>query len=114
MHHIAIGTPDIVRMGDFYSGLPGLNFVKNNYFESGDLRSVWLCSGSVIIMIEKDPVIRSPKALVFSVKESGLTKDQIKEIPLNWTHSTEYTIYFTDPDGNILGYTDFPAEFCNI
>jgi catechol 2,3-dioxygenase-like lactoylglutathione lyase family enzyme len=115
MHHIAIGTANLEAMSDFYRKLPGLKFIKNHYYNSdemkdglqGKLRSVWFSSGQIILMLEDDTQIQAPKALVFSIAESGLTKSELKELPLNWTHNTDFTIYFKDPDGNTLGYTDY-------
>ncbi len=112
MHHIAIGTQDVQELSGFYRKLPGVSFLRENRTDAGELRSVWFRIGAAVLMIEKDTVPRAPRALILDLAASGMSRDALRTISLNWTHSTDHTDYFTDPDGNTLGYSsyEFPEK----
>lgn len=105
IHHIAIGSPNVALLVEFYEKLPGFQKLKENKFEDGSLRSVWLQTGKSILMLEKDEIAKGPKALILDV--SSLKPESLKILP-KWIQETEYTKYFKDPDGNLLGYSSYP------
>lgn len=115
MHHLAISTTNIEEMGKFYQQLPGLSIQQANLDISGRLRSIWfeISEHNTILMLEKDDFAKAPKAFVLSLKSSGMSESEIENLPLNWDGRTEFTIYFLDPDGNRLGYSNYPNPWIN-
>ncbi|RHX92972.1 VOC family protein [Leptospira stimsonii] len=105
IHHIAIGTPNVKSLSDFYETLPGLKRIKEHWNEDKTLRSVWFQSGTSVLMIESDLNGKGPKALIFSA--SVLEPSTINGLP-KWIQETEYTKYFLDLDGNRIGYSSYP------
>lgn len=115
MHHLAIATTNIQEMKDFYKQLPGIHWMKDHFREDGSLRSAWFQCGATktILMIEEEEYSRSAHALVFAIHDTELSRDQLEELLftkllLRKCGSTKHTIYFEDPDGNRLGYSDYP------
>jgi catechol 2,3-dioxygenase-like lactoylglutathione lyase family enzyme len=113
LHHIAIATVNIEAMKQFYLSVPGFIHSKDNYYKDNSLRSCWfLIEGTdSILMIEKEDVCIAPFALVLSYKLSDLNRIQIFLETHSIIRRTEYTIYFSDPDGNTLGYSSYPEYF---
>lgn len=114
MHHVAIATPNLYLMRDFYKTIPGLDLIQENQFSEGELRSAWfrVRGTESVLMLESEPFVRGPQALVFSIHLTGLSKDDIKDIlfqnmGLTPDGETPFTLYFRDPDGNRLGYSDY-------
>ncbi|EMO52110.1 VOC family protein [Leptospira noguchii] len=105
IHHIAIGSPNIETLEKFYISLPGLKKIRVNKNTDDSLRSIWFAAGNTILMLEFDHIPKGPKALIFSI--SNLKSKDFKNLP-NWIQETEYTKYFKDPDGNLLGYSSYP------
>ena len=113
LHHIAIGTPQLEKMVEFYSSLPGLSFLEWKYDEANTKRSGWfLIKENTILMIEKRTYSKAPEALVLSLKaiEPGLLF--IDKLP-PLTSTTEYSFYFQDPDTNTVGYSNYPEPLGN-
>jgi hypothetical protein len=107
IHHIAIATPNLKFMADFYQQLPGLAWKENKFTEDNRLRSVWLQSGNnCILMLEEFPYSKAPEALVFQFE----TSFDFSKIKIVISKRTDYTFYFSDPDGNQLGYSSYPNE----
>ncbi|BDA80918.1 hypothetical protein LPTSP3_g38480 [Leptospira kobayashii] len=108
IHHIAIGTKSVRVLADFYKKIPDCMFLKENLYPDSDrIRSVWFQISDTILMIEEGEK-ESPRAMVFLYQEknwqnwkSFLNSTSIRE-------RTEFTIYFSDPDGNKLGLSSFP------
>lgn len=110
IHHIAIGTTNLIRLSEFYMQLPGIKLLNRNYFEnSEELRSVWLQHiDGTILMLESNFENKAPLALVFEF--SDLHLESFKEVIFR---RTDYTIYFYDADGNVLGYSTHPRTMDN-
>ncbi|WP_016756970.1 hypothetical protein [Leptospira santarosai] len=105
IHHIAIGSPNINILEKFYESLPGFKKIRENKNPDQSIRSVWFRAGDTILMIEIDTSVKGPKALILST--SCLKSADLKSLP-KWIQETEYTKYFKDPDGNLLGYSSYP------
>ncbi|MBM9547600.1 VOC family protein [Leptospira sp. 201903074] len=109
IHHIAIGTPHPTHLAKFYLKIPGAKKIQEFYYESGEVRSVWIGFGSVILMLEEGEK-KSPRALVFSFSE----KDRAEWIQflsqVKIQKQTDYTAYFWDSDGNLLGVSQYPEK----
>lgn len=113
IHHIAIQTPNILKMREFYIRLPGLKFIQDHYYEDQKLRSSWFSAGSSLIMLESGSIKKASHALVFSIKTDDNTLDITNILPLV-THKTNYTIYLNDFDLNLIGYSTYPDSLTNI
>ncbi|MCW7492627.1 VOC family protein [Leptospira sp. 2 VSF19] len=109
IHHIAIGTANPSRLAEFYLKIPGSKKIKEFHYESGILRSVWIEFGSILVMLEEGEN-KSPRALVFSYQEFEKSKwtQFLKQTKVQ--SRTEYTVYFLDPDGNLLGASSYPEK----
>ncbi|WP_061285808.1 VOC family protein [Leptospira interrogans] len=105
IHHIAIGSPNIETLEKFYESLPGLKKIRINKNTDQSIRSIWFIAGDTILMLEIDNISKGPKALIFSA--SDLKPEDLGTLP-DWIQETEYTKYFKDPDGNLLGYSSYP------
>ncbi|MBM9579625.1 VOC family protein [Leptospira sp. 201903070] len=108
IHHIAIGTPNLKILSDFYATLPGLKKIKDHWNEDNSLRSTWFQAGDTILMLESDTTVKGPKALIFSA--ASLEPSTINCLP-KWIQETEYTKYFKDPDENLIGYSSYPDSW---
>ncbi|GBF51985.1 hypothetical protein LPTSP4_35230 [Leptospira ryugenii] len=114
IHHIAIGTESLDRMAEFYQKIPGCEEKVEKYEEkSGTLRSVWFRFGSTILMLESGPK-QATKALVFLLakENASLWREFFIKIPKEQT--TEFSIYFSDPDGNRLGCSAYPNAWKDL
>ncbi|TGL61896.1 VOC family protein [Leptospira ognonensis] len=107
IHHIAIGTPNVRKLADFYLKLPHAEKLKEWLEADGTLRSIWIQFSETILMIEIGEKM-APRALVFGFEVDDEKKWNIllETIPLS--HKTEFTKYFLDPDGNQLGLSSYP------
>ncbi|MCW7509446.1 VOC family protein [Leptospira levettii] len=110
IHHIAIGTTHPSHLAAFYLKIPGSKLIKEHFYESGSIRSVWIQFGSILLMLE-DGKRESPKNLVFAL---GISKEaEWREFLASITivSRTDFTMYFQDPDGNGLGVSTYPEKF---
>ena len=107
LHHIAIGTPHLLEMVEFYSFLPGLKFLEWKFDENREKRSGWIDAGGILLMIEKRTYKKGPEAIVFN--SNCITKTNLKDLPPILSKS-DYTIYFEDYDGNKVGYSSYPEK----
>ena len=102
LNHIAIASPEIETLVQFYQNLPGISFLEWKYNENQEKRSGWLqIKDGPILMIEKKPLAKAPEALVLSY---SLLSGSV----LNWSHKSAYTLFLKDPEGNVIGYSNYP------
>ncbi len=106
IHHIAIGTNNLEEMISFYEKLPNLVKEKINYYKNKTIRSVWFKAEQNLIMIEKIKIKKAPHALVFNY----ISMTEIIKLNINIKKKTDYTYYFHDPDGNLLGFSSYPNK----
>lgn len=113
LHHLAIGTSNILGMKDFYLKFPNSKIIKENFYEDGKLRSVWFeLAQNVILMLEDRNYNRAPEALIFEFPEN-YSLEKLEKM-FQFKKKTEYTIYFYDVDGNKLGFSSFPRKISEI
>ncbi|MBE7410766.1 MAG: hypothetical protein HS129_01680 [Leptospiraceae bacterium] len=106
MHHIAITSPNPKKLSEFYSSLPGISKPKFNFNEKGKIRSVWFEFGKIILMIEKGKKNQSPHALIFTISKKH--RKELKKIQPLVFKKTLHTLYLSDPEGNIFGFSSYP------
>ena len=110
VHHIALRTTCIDRLGRFYEEVVGLQPVGGT---AGYSR--WYRLGSAVLMIEKrtdDEVPLASGSMEFlglsaTTTERGHLRDRLQLAGVLIEDETEYTTYFRDPDGRRLGVSHF-------
>jgi predicted enzyme related to lactoylglutathione lyase len=113
IHHIAIPCKDPRILCEFYKSLPGIREYQIHRYEDQSIRSIWLEeeSGTILMLEKEDNPSPSKTRIVFSLKtKDGVTKKLEHLNPLVQKR-TEYTIYFHDPENNLLGYSNYPDSF---
>jgi catechol 2,3-dioxygenase-like lactoylglutathione lyase family enzyme len=110
LHHVALRVADCERSAEFYGGLLRLPEVRR-YVRGGDLRSVWLRLGEVVLMLERDlrgagPAAGSGHVLVLTGDPTSW-EPRLREAGVEVTDRTGSTLYFQDPDGHRLGVSDY-------
>ncbi|WP_411821307.1 VOC family protein [Leptospira sp. 'Mane'] len=109
IHHIAIGTQSVQVLSNFYKKIPNCIFLKENLCpNSEEVRSVWFQISKTILMIE-DGNKEAARALVFQCNEEDRANWKTFLNSVSVSERTEFTIYFSDPDGNKLGISSFPT-----
>ncbi|MCX7999799.1 MAG: hypothetical protein N3A69_12760 [Leptospiraceae bacterium] len=109
LHHIAIGTSNLLDMKNFYARFPISKVIREQFYENGELRSVWFqMSHNVILMLEDRNYKKAPEALIFEFPEN-YSLEELGNI-FQFKEKTEYTVYFYDVDGNKLGFSSFPSK----
>lgn len=114
IHHIAIGTENPKVLGDFYQKIPGCTFLSEHRLDSGEIRSLWLQWGDLILMIELGKK-EAPKALVFGIPSETQKREWkafLKTVTI--TNKTDFTLYFKDPEDNQLGLSTYPKNIFSI
>lgn len=110
VHHVAFRTHDLARLERFYVDV--LHFKVR---ARAGQRSVWLDSGDALLMLERadggEPTIPagSMELVAFSIRaeERIPLGDRLAHHGVAVEHSTEYTLYFRDPDGRRIGLSHF-------
>ncbi|MBM9590802.1 VOC family protein [Leptospira sp. 201903075] len=109
IHHIAIGTPNPSNLAEFYLQIPGAKKTQEFHYESGTIRSIWIEVGPTILMLEEG-VNKSPRALVFSLEQNEKSEwiQFLNQVQIQ--NKTDFTVYFLDSDGNLLGLSQYPEK----
>lgn len=113
LHHLALRTPNLNSLVDFYEKFLGLKRTREqpNY-------SVWLSLDTAILMIEQatetEPSIpvKSRELIAFSVdkSEQDALRSRLTAHDIAIEEETAYTIYVRDPDGRRIGFSHFPLN----
>jgi catechol 2,3-dioxygenase-like lactoylglutathione lyase family enzyme len=114
LHHIALRVEDVERAVFFYHEVLGLPVLRRNT-DRGELRSVWLSAGLVVVMLEtalrgEGPSSGSAHVLAFEVADLGLWTEALERQGVAIDDRTDHTLYVRDPDGHRVGLTIFPTS----
>jgi len=120
LHHLALGTPDVEELAQFYRELFGL--VENTRLldAQGRLRSIWLDLGGALLMIERtdrpprrvDGIGRGPFLIAFRVgrSERERLERELERRGHTIESRTTFSSYSRDPDGNRLAISHHPES----
>ena len=120
LHHIALGSSQVETLAQFYEQAVGLEKFKVHHKNDGQsIRSIWLKSGDVVVMIERTtegerlsshPLVLGWSTLVFSGALDDAQLVSIKELGGKPDGQTDYTHYFRDPEGNRFGLSRYDFD----
>ena len=120
LHHIALGTDDVSRLARFYCDVLELPERTRHYTESGELRSVWLELGGVLLMIERSEATHARVegvgagwflvAFAVAADEHGELEERLRARGVAIESRTQWTSYARDPDGNRIAFSAYPLE----
>ena len=110
MHHVALGARNVVELSRFYRDAFELTELVRHLREDASLRSVWLRSDGVVLMIEEseeearqvDGVGRGPFLLAFSMAmpERAEKEERVLAAGGQLETRSQFSSYFRDPEGN--------------
>lgn len=114
LHHVAIKTPRVERLAEFYYRTLRLRKLGTNLFDDGGIRSVWLKAGKTIIMIErscsKKARLNGAALIAFRIKKNERASwlRRLKKLRVKILSESSFSVYFSDPDGNPLALSHYP------
>jgi glyoxylase I family protein len=111
IHHLALRTDDLEALERFYAGLLGLAITRRGP------SSLWLDAGGSILMLERrDPseprIDAETKELLCFAISPGDHERFAAAIEIE--ASTDYTLYFRDPDGRRVGVSSYPEPLTQL
>ena len=124
VHHLAIQVRDLASAERFYCGVLGLLVVRRWPSPAGGERSLWVGTGDGAFLalevvhgeepIASEDLSRAGRpghhllALAISRDSRAAWEAHLAAAGTPVTHRTDYTLYFTDPEGNRLGLSHYP------
>ncbi|MCA9582063.1 MAG: hypothetical protein KC416_09735 [Myxococcales bacterium] len=110
IHHIALRTGDLERLGAFYGTLLSRTPVRRTE------RALWYALGSAVLMLERagpsepSPDRQSMELLAFDVRPQNLgdAEAHLGALDIEIESRTDHTLYFRDPDGRRLALSTHP------
>lgn len=120
LHHLALGAKDVARIAQFYQRAFDLQCDREHYETGGELRSIWLRAGTLLLMIERTPLPPSrvegvgagPFLLAFRVDPERRAEMELRlqQLGAPIESRTEHSSYARDPEGNRIAISHFPVE----
>ncbi len=123
LNHLAIGSADPERLARFYENVLGLRRIHAANAD-GQVRAIWFQFGAGVLMIERATEAvegrRSAWAggvrpgfhlLSINIEKTEVAgqAERLAAAGVSIVRRSEFTLYFTDPDGNPLGLSWFDA-----
>ncbi len=116
LHHLALKAENVPKTAHFYSEILGLAEVQRHQDKAG-LRSIWLRLGHQLLMVERaempgakreaefqcDPPGWHLLALSIEADTQAQWRAHFKAHRIPVVHSTDFTLYVQDPEGNRVG-----------
>ena len=122
-HHLAIQCADLQACERFYREVLGLELLHRWPKEVGvGDRSVWLQVGDGFLALEraeKPPQLRAWRdgepglhlvALRIPAQERPAWEERLAAAGVEVVHTTRWTLYVCDPEGNRVGLTHYPED----
>ena len=99
----------------FKKYLFGLKEVKRQAYQDGSIRSIWLELNEGVLMIEKSGSFDSISQkgwhlLSFKIEsdQKDEWKSRLDSMTVKISSQSDYTMYFSDPEGNRLALSSYP------
>jgi catechol-2,3-dioxygenase len=118
LHHVALGAHDVEGVAGFYRDVLDLELIARHAATDGSLRSVWLRTGAVVLMVERteaelrrvEGVGAGPFLLAFVVsrEERAEVEARVERAGERVEARTEHSSYFRDPEGNRVAVSHYP------
>lgn len=118
LHHLAIGSVDVERLGAFYRDVFQLRERARHLDEEGELRSIWLELGGSLLMLERTlataPPVQGVGAGIFllALRVSPSQRARLERELESRGHAIEsrtpFTSYTRDVDGNRVAFSHYP------
>lgn len=120
VHHLAVLVEDLERAERFYVGLLGLPVLKRWSDDQGAARSIWVeLDGGAFLAIERASPGGARRdavgvgwhlvALRISADRRAWWRSRLLAAGTAIERESPYTLYFRDPDGNLLGLSHHPV-----
>ncbi|HUG54719.1 MAG TPA: VOC family protein [Vicinamibacteria bacterium] len=108
VHHVALRVSDPERSLQFYGGVLGLPEVRRFATREGQVRSIWVQVGGVVVMLEREirgagPPAGSGHVLAFAVDDLAEWQDRLAQAGVVPDDRTASTLFVRDPDGHRVG-----------
>lgn len=125
VHHIALHVSDVEKMSTFYREVVGLEEITRHHRADGTLRSVW-CRLSLspaepaFLALEENEHSsgRTEARTGYSLLALSIDRDEkdellerLKHFQVPIEHTSRWTVYVRDPEGNKLGFSHYPKDF---
>jgi catechol 2,3-dioxygenase-like lactoylglutathione lyase family enzyme len=112
LHHLALRVADPRRSAAFYAAALGLPALAEHADADGQTRAVWLGLGDAVLMLERSlrgegPADGSGHVLVVAVADLAAAEARLAAAGVAVVDRTEFSRYFTDPDGHRVGVSAF-------
>jgi catechol 2,3-dioxygenase-like lactoylglutathione lyase family enzyme len=109
IHHLAVFVADLARAEKFYSGVLGLT-IQRRWEE----RSIWYDLGGAAFLAVEQVADATPGpalalALTIDAGERGAWRHRLATAGVVVERESPYSLYFRDPDGNLLGVSHWPV-----
>ena len=122
VHHLAVVVADLARAEAFYAGVLGLPVLRRWTDDAGQPRSVWLELGGGAFLAAELAGAPAPTrgdtapgwhfvALGIAGDERETWRARLAAARVTVERESAYTLYFRDPDGNLVGLSHWP-EAC--
>jgi glyoxylase I family protein len=115
VHHLALRVADVERALAFYADVLGLTERRRLEEPDGRLRSAWLQTGTLVLMLEQElrgsgPEIGSGHVLAFAVGDLSAWEARLATAGVAIDDRTAHTLFVRDPDGHRVGLSAFVFE----
>lgn len=117
INHVAVLCHGLPGMLAFYRDVLGLEVQRLWHEPDGAVRSVWLSLDGAFIALERSTAVGSHMAggpgwhcvaLDIPLEERQAWKDRLTMHNVPITRETDFSIFFTDPEGNLLALSHHP------
>jgi glyoxylase I family protein len=117
VHHLAVLVSDLDRAETFYCNVLGLPLKQRWTDDHGRPRSFWvhLTHGTFLAIERSDARPKEADrgwhcvALGIEPAERSTWREKLKAAGITLERESDFTMYFRDPDGNLLGLSHYPA-----
>lgn len=120
LHHLAVVVKDLSRAEKFYTEVLGLTVLRRWNDDAGAHRSTWLLLGDAFLALERagsagpkradDAPGHHCVALTIAADDREEWRARLTSAGHAIERESPYSMYFRDPDGNLLAVSHYPEE----